>query len=134
MESPLPAGRVEGRAPDGYAHFWVWGGVVFGSMIATAPLAIAWRLRRPSLLRFALLIVAAFCWGHNGMYLFIGSILPFSDAFHMIALGAPRWLLFLLGVTLIIGFICVLTPAIQMVGISSAESAWKWIIIVLLGL
>ena len=134
MQAPLPAGRVEGEGPDRLTYLWVWGGVVFGSMITVAPLAIARCLGRQSLIRFAALMTAAFCLGHNGMYLFIGSIIPFSDASNMINLGASRSVLFLLGVPLIFGFIFVLTTAIQVVGLSPRESVWKWIIVVEFGL
>jgi hypothetical protein len=134
MEAPLPAGHVGGHGPKELAHFWVWGGVVFGSIVTVAPLAIARRRRVPPLLRFAALMTAAFCLGHNGMYLFIGSVIPFSDASDMINLGAPRWLLFVLGIPLIVGFIFVLSSAIQLVDLKPTESLSRWIIIVELGL
>lgn len=134
MQAPLPAGHVNGHGPKELAHFWVWGGVVFGSIITVAPLAIAMRRRFPPLICFAALMTAAFCLGHNGMYLFIGSVIPFSDAFDMINLGAPRWFLFVLGVPLIIGFIFVLSSAIQMVDLSPTESLFRWIIVVESGL
>jgi hypothetical protein len=68
------------------------------------------------------------------MYLFVGSMIPFADASNMIALGAPRWLLFLFGVPLLGGFVVVLTSAIQFVVFCPTESLWKRIIVVELGL
>jgi hypothetical protein len=44
------------------------------------------------------LLVASFCLAHNGLYLFVGSLVPFADAANMIGLGAPRWLLFLFSI------------------------------------
>jgi hypothetical protein len=132
MQAPLPAGHVIGNGPNQFLP--VWGGVTFGSLIAAVPLIVVWRSGRRPLLRFAALMIAAFCLGHNAMYLCIGSILPFADAAHMVSLGAPRWLLFVLGVPLLITFLSVLTSAVRVVGRSSTESVWKWVVLVELGL
>jgi hypothetical protein len=132
MQAPLPAGYVTGTSPNRFIH--VWGGVGFGTLVAVVPLLAAARLPRSSRLCFALKMLAAFCLAHNGMYLFVGSLLPFADASNMIALGAPRWLLFLLGVPLVAGFIFVLTPAIQLVDFDPRETIGKWIVLVEMGL
>lgn len=132
MESPLPAGHVGGTSTSRFMP--VWGGVSFGTFVTLPPLLMARCLARRSRVRFAMMMVAAFCLGHNGMYLFVGSILPFADASNMIALGTPRWLLFLFGIPLVAGFVLVLTSAIQTVGLRPTESVWKWIIVVELGL
>jgi hypothetical protein len=79
-------------------------------------------------------MTAAFCLGHNAMYFFVGSFIPFGDAVGMIDRGAPRWLLFLFGVPLLVGFVLVLKSAIEMVGLSSNETVGKRIILVEVGL
>jgi hypothetical protein len=84
--------------------------------------------------RFAALMVAAFCLAHNGLYLSVGSLAPFSDAAGMIGLGAARWLLFLLGIPLLVGFVFVLSAAITMVGFRPADSARKWVVFGEIGL
>lgn len=132
MQAPLPAGHVLGNGPNRFLP--VWGGVAFGSLITAAPLLMAWQLSPRSPVRFAALMTAAFCLGHNGMYLFVGSIVPFADALNMISLGAPRWLLFLLGAPLLIAFVLVLTSAIRAVGVRATESVWKRILVAELGL
>jgi len=132
MMAPLPAGTVEGSAPNPFPN--VWGGVAFGTLCTLAPLLAAWRLAPQSPVRFAALMVAAFCLAHNAIYLFVGSFAPFGDARNMILLGAPRLLLFVLGLPLLIGFVVVLSSAIQAVGLRPTDSAWKWIVVVELGL
>jgi hypothetical protein len=113
MLSPLPAGYVNGFVDDPFLY--VWGGV------ASVP-------------RYLALMTAAFCLGHNALYLVVGGIVPYADAEGMIALGAPRWLLVLLGMPLMVGFILVLSLAIQPVGLRPAEPVWRWIVIVEAGL
>jgi len=132
MLAPLPAGYVKGA---GGVHFMsVWGGVTFGSLVTLAPLLTARCLSPRSPVRFAALMAAAFCLGHNALYLFVGSIAPFADASNMIGLGASRWLLFLLSLPLLVGFIFILTSAVQAVGLSPADSVWKRIAVVEAGL
>jgi hypothetical protein len=132
MQAPLPAGHVIGTSSD--RRWPVWGGVGFGSLIALVPLFAAQLLPNRSRLRFATLMIAAFCLAHNGVYLFVGGLFPFSDASNMIALGNPRWLLFLLGVPLIIAFIAVLSAAIRAVDLCASESIGKWILVTEIGL
>ena len=132
MEAPLPAGHVWGSSSSRFMP--VWGGIAFGALITPVPLLTARCLSRRSPVRFAAMMVAAFCLAHNGMYLFVGSILPFADASNMISLGAPRWLLFLLSIPLLVAFLSVLTSAVQVVGVQPTESVWKWIAVVELGL
>jgi hypothetical protein len=132
MQAPLPAGRVLGSSSNPLMP--VWGGVGFGLLMTLPPLLATWRLPPRSPSRFAALMIAAFCLAHNGIYLSIGAVLPFADALNMVTLGAPRWVLSLLGIPPLAAFVFVLTPAIQMVGLRPTEAAWKWIIIVELGL
>jgi hypothetical protein len=132
MEAPLPAGHVKGISPNSFLP--VWGGVGFGTLIAMAPLFTARWLAGRTCVRFAMMMTAAFCLGHNGMYLFVGGLIPFADASFMIALGTPRWLLFLFGIPLVATFVFVLTQAIRAVDLRPSESIWKWIIITELGL
>lgn len=132
MQSPLPAGYVRGPAPNPYLA--VWGGVVFGSLCTLVFLALAHWLRGRSVLRFVALMTAAFCLGHNGLYLFVGGIVPYADAEGMIQLGAPPWLLFLSGIPMLIGFTFVLTVAILHVGLRPTEPLWRWIVVVEAGL
>jgi hypothetical protein len=132
MNAPAPTGHVVGGAQ--VRGPYTWGGVVFGSLCAVFPLALSRYLARSSATRFTALMVAAFCLAHNGLYLFVGGILPFGDAIGMIELGAPHWLLIVLGMPLLAAFIFVLASAIQGVGPDPAISLWKWLIIVELGL
>ena len=132
MNAPAPTGYVSGSSADSRPP--IWGGVVFGSLCTLIPLAISKYSAKLATVRFAALMVAAFCLAHNGLYLFVGGILPFGDALGMIDLGAPHWLLILLGLPLLTGFVVVLASAIQAVNFDPAEPIWKWIIIVELGL
>lgn len=132
MEAPAPTGYVRGSSAD--PRPVVWGGVVFGSLVTLIPLVIARYVAPKSPLRFTALMVASFCLSHNGLYLFVGGFVPFGDALGMIDLGAPRWLLILLGLPLLSGFVLVLASAIPMVGLGPADSLWKWIVSVELGL
>jgi hypothetical protein len=79
-------------------------------------------------------MTAAFCLGHNALYLVVGGIVPYADAVNMIRLGAPQWLLVVLGLPLLVGFILVLATAIPPVGLRPLEPLWRWIIIVEAGL
>jgi hypothetical protein len=132
MEAPAPTGYVIGSTAD--PRPVVWGGVVFGSLVTLIPLGLSRALARKSLARFAALMVAAFCLAHNGLYLFVGGLLPFGDAVGMIDRGAPPWLLVLLGLPLLAGFVMVLASALQGVDLDPAEPAWKWIVTVEAGL
>lgn len=128
----MPVGYV--RA-EGYNPFmFVWGGIVFGSLSTLALLAMARWVATTPVLRFLALLAAAFCLGHNALYLFVGSLTPFSDAADMIRLGAPRWLLFLLSLPLVIGFVAVLSRALRAIGLRPTDSAGKWIVVTSLGL
>src|SRR5262249_42182532 len=71
MLAPLPAGYVTGSAPNPLPS--IWGGVAFGSLCTLAPLLAARCLDAKSPVRFAALMTAAFCLGHNAIYLFVGS-------------------------------------------------------------
>ena len=133
MEAPLPIGYVAGANGSDFTR--IWGGVAFGSLSTLIPLLAAKRLSAPPPIRFAMLMIAAFCLGHNAVYLFVGSIVPFADAAQMIGqLGTPRWLLFLLSIPLLIGFVLVLTSAIQSAGLCPTDSVWTWILVIELGL
>lgn len=132
MEAPAPTGYVRGSSAD--PRPVVWGGVVFGSFVALVPRAIARYVAPKSPVSFTALMVASFCLAHNGLYLFVGGIVPFGDALGMIDLGAPRWLLILLGLPLLTGFILVLASAIQAVGLVRVDPIWKWLLVVELGL
>jgi hypothetical protein len=132
MFTPFPAGYVVPKALDSSLH--VWGGVAFGSLIAAVPLAVAWFFASRTVLRFCALLTAAFCFAHNGFYLLIGGFIPFGDAADMIALGAPRWVLPLLGLPLLAAFLLVLASAIGIVGLRTSDPAAKWILPVEAGL
>lgn len=131
MLAPIPAGYVRGQAGNPFLH--VWGGVVVGLLSTLVPLTVARWLKHRATPRFLALMTAAFCLGHNSLYLFVGGILPFGDAQNMIQLGAPRWLLLLLGVPPLIGFVLVLASAVRPVSLR-AEPLWRWIIVVEAGL
>lgn len=132
MEAPLPAGHVTGTSESRLMP--VWGGVAFGVMAGFVLQFISWSLSRCPRLHFAVKMSAAFCFAHNGMYLLVGSLLPFADALNMITLGAPRWLLFPIGVALIVMFVLALTDAVGCVHIGASRSVWRWIMIIELGL
>ena len=68
------------------------------------------------------------------MYLLVGSIVPFSDAQAMIALGSPRWLLCVLGLPLLVGFVWVLGGILPLTGLGPDEPIWKWLLITEVGL
>jgi hypothetical protein len=124
MLAPLPAGTVRGFTSNPYLP--VWGGVAFGALSALFLLALARLASRAPLARFGLLMTAGFCLAHNGLYLCAGSLAPFADAQSMIRLGAPQWLLFLIGVPLLLGFVVVLGAALCMLGVSPAEPVSRW--------
>ncbi len=132
MFTPFPAGYVAPKAVDSALH--VWGGVVAGTLAAVIPLFAARRLGSRPPLRFCALLTAAFCFAHNGFYLLIGGMVPFGDAADMIALGAPRWLLPLLGLPLVAGFLAVLVPAVGMAGLRPSDAPGKWVVPVVSGL
>jgi len=132
IQSPMPAGFVDGHAPNPFLT--VWGGVAFGSLSTLAPLAMAHWLRNNTVALYLALMTAAFCLGHNALYLVVGGIVPYADAENMIKLGAPQWLLVVLGIPLLIGFVLVLATAIQPVGLRTGEPLWRWIIFVEAGL
>lgn len=131
MQIPAPAGYVQASSSS-----WMltWGGVFFGALFSLPPLLLARLLSSKSMGRFAALLVSALCLAHNGLYLAVGSIIPFADAAGMVDRGAPRWFLFVLGVPLLAGFIVVLSRAIVMIGLRPADSVSKWIIVAELGL
>lgn len=132
MFTPFPAGYV---LPTATASFMpVWGGVVFGAISAALPLSLATRLTSWPSLRFCALLSGAFCFGHNALYLVVGSIAPFADAANMLSLGASKWVLFVLGLPLLVGFLIALASAIEMVGLRAGDAFWKWIIPVECGL
>jgi hypothetical protein len=121
MEIPAPAGYVQ---PSKSSWMCTWGGVFFGSLFSLPPLLLARYLPTRLAIRYAALMVAALCLAHNGLYLFVGSITPFADVAGMIARGAPRWLLFLLGLPLLAGSATVLARAVAMVGLPATAPDW----------
>jgi len=127
MEAPLPFGHVSPQFADSRLH--VWGGVVFGTLFTVIPLAVSRVSGRGPIIKYFATMAAAFCLGHNGLYLFVGAVTPYADALSMIALGAPRWLLFALGAPLLAGFALMLAAAIRMVGVPSNDALWRWILL-----
>jgi hypothetical protein len=127
MQIPAPAGY-----PQVSQSSWMlaWGGIFFGSLFSAVPLLAARFLPAKSTGRFACLLLGAVCLAHNGLYLSVGSITPFSDVKNMIGYGAPRPLLFVLGIPLLAGFVAALIRAVAMVGSRPGDSMWKWIAIV----
>ncbi len=131
MFTPFPAGYV---LPASEAFWHVWGGVAFGTVMAVVPLAASRGLTRYPALRLCARFTAACCLGHNAIYLVAGSILPFGDALNMMHLGAPRWLLLVLGLPLLSGFVVVLASCVEMLELPPAAPAWKWIVAAEFGL
>src|SRR4051812_11292539 len=84
MQAPLPAGYPVASNPGSF--LCVWGGVLFGTLFSLPALLLARILPAQSLGRFMALMTAAYCLAHNGLYLFAGSLAPFSDAAGMIGL------------------------------------------------
>ena len=130
MLTPLPAGFVRGNTPVPWLQ--TWGGVLFGVLATAIPLAITRTSEHRPFLRFLALMTAAFCLGHNGVYLFVGGLIPFADASTIAALGTPRWLLVLLGAALLIGFAAALRRAIQ--PLRGTLSRPQWLAAVEIGL
>jgi hypothetical protein len=131
MQIPAPAGYVQA---SNSSPMNTWGGVIFGSLFSLVSMLFAYVLPATSMTRFAALMVTALCLAHNGLYLSVGAIAPFSDAAGMIAYGAPRWLLFVLGIPLLIGFVITLSHTIGMIGLRPTDSLRKYIVIAELGL
>jgi hypothetical protein len=97
---PLSFSRTD-VAPNPHALVVVWGGPLLGVLL---PLALwsAWRAARAPaayLLRF----FAGVCLIANGFYLGLGSFGAVGDAGVMLHLGTPIWLLWLFGVTSVVG-------------------------------
>jgi hypothetical protein len=132
MFTPFPAGYVVPKALDSALHDW--GGVVFGSLVGVIPLGLARRLAGRPVIAFCMWLMAAFCFAHNGFYLVIGGFIPFGDAADMIAIGAPRWILPLLGLPLLVAYVVVLPSAIRLLGLRASDSRWRWIVPVEAGL
>lgn len=132
MLAPLPAGYVRGYAMSTWQV--VYGGVVFGTAVTVVPLLLVRWAARNSVARFWLMMWAACCLAHNGLYLFVGGIAPFGDAEGMIKGGAPRWGLMLAGLPLLAGFVELLARALQEVGMSRSDSTDRWSGISLAGL
>lgn len=132
MLAPLPAGYVRGYAMSTWQM--VYGGVVFGTAVTVLPLLLARWIARNSVAWFWLMMWAACCLAHNGLYLFVGGIAPFGDAEGMVNRGAPRWALMLLGLPLLAGFVELLGRALGKVGMKRNESVRRWMGISLLGL
>ena len=132
MLAPLPAGYVHGNGPTPWMH--AWGGVVLGASSTLPALLLARCVPFGSPARYAARMVAAFCLAHNGIYLFVGGLAPFADAQQMIGLGAPRWLLVLLGIPLLAGFVVVLASAIRMVGLPQDAPVSSWVLLVEAGM
>ena len=127
MEIPAPAGY-----PQTSATSWMlsWGGIFFGSLFGLVPLLTTRFLPAASTRRFVCFLLGAVCLAHNGLYLSVGSITPFSDVENIIRYGAPRPLLFVLGLPLLAGFSAAVARALAMVGTRPGDSAWKWITLV----
>jgi len=111
MLTPLPAGHVRGNTPVPWLV--TWGGVLFGTLATVIPFCVAQGTRRRPLVRFLALMTVVFCLGHNGTYLFVGGLIPFSDAKGMVDLGAPRWLLIAAGFPFLAGMVLALREAIR---------------------
>lgn len=132
MGAPLPFGYVLPRASDSFLY--VWGGVGFGLLFTLGPLAIARFFSAGSTGRFVALTATALGLAHNAFYLVVGAVVPFGDAEDMIRLGAPRGVLLLLGLPILLAFVGCLALAIRMVGLKPGDAVWKWIVISELGM
>jgi hypothetical protein len=111
MLTPLPAGHVRGSTNVPWLE--VWGGVLFGTLATALPLTVAYGARHRPLVRLHALMTAVFCLGHNGTYLFVGGLVPFSDARGMVDLGAPRRLLVAAGLPLLAGLVMALREGLR---------------------
>ncbi len=81
--------------PNPHPLVVAWGGVIWGSALPV----VAWLVASVALPKFAWLLkfFAGFCLIANGIYLAAAFWQPVGDAKALLELGAPRWLLVLLG-------------------------------------
>jgi hypothetical protein len=112
-----------------------WGGVAFGTAIGVLCLIAASWFRRGTLCWIVLHLTGAISLLINGMYLTLGSVRPFGDAWALVhELNTPRLLLFLVGLPIVVAFMCVFPVSLRGIGLRRDDSFGKWFLITEIGL
>jgi hypothetical protein len=136
--NPLTTSHVYAGSEFDYEHglaLHTWGGVVFGTVIGVLCLIAASWFRRGTLCWIVLHLTGAISLLINGMYLALGSVRPFGDAWALVhELNTPRPLLFLVGLPLAVAFMCVFPVTLRGIGLRRDDSFGKWLLITVIGL
>jgi hypothetical protein len=112
-----------------------WGGVVLGTVIGILCLTAAGFLRRGTIWWIVLYFTGAVSLLINGMYLAMGSVRPFGDAWSLVnELNTPRAALFLAGLPIVVGFMCVFPLFLRGIGLRGNDSFGKWLLVNEIGL
>jgi hypothetical protein len=112
-----------------------WGGVIFGTAIGVLCLVAASWLRRGTLCWIFLHCTGAISLLINGMYLAMGSVRPFGDAWAMVnELNTPRWIMFVVGLPVVVAFMCVFPMFLRGIGLRGKDSFAKWLLVTEIGL
>lgn len=109
--------------PNPHPLVVAWGGPVAGVAIPLVAWQIVRRLRAGSI--GVPMFFAGFCLVANGAYIGAGSFAGIGDAGDMLALGSPRWLLWLVGTVCVVAGI-VLWHALGVKARSSTVAASMW--------
>jgi hypothetical protein len=111
------------------------GGVVFGTAIGVLCLLAASWLRRGTLCWTVLHFTGTISLLINGAYLALGSVRPFGDAWSMVnELNTPRVILFLVGLPILVGFMCVFPQFLRGLGLRGDDPFARWLLITEIGL
>jgi hypothetical protein len=112
----------------------VAGGPVFGAAFGVLLILAARFFRRGTVGWIVTYSTGTWAIGNNGMYLLLGSLLPFGDALFMTEEGVPRWVLFLAGLPLVIAFLVLFASFLRGIGLRREDSFLTWALTVEVGL
>jgi hypothetical protein len=108
----------------------VAGGVVFGAAFGVLLVLVAGLFRRGTVGWIVTYASGTWAIGNNGMYLFLGSLLPFDDALFLREEGVPRWVLFVAGLPLVVAFLALFASFLRGIGLRQEDSYRRWVLTV----
>jgi hypothetical protein len=136
--NPLATSHVYAEPEFAYEHglaLHTWGGVAFGTAIGVLCLVAASWLLRGTLFWIVLHFTGAISLLINGMYLAMGSVRPFGDAWSMVnELNTPRWIMFAVGLPVVVAFMCVCPAFLRGIGLRGSDLFAKWLLVAEIGL
>jgi hypothetical protein len=136
--NPLATSHVYAGPEFSYEHglaLHTWGGVVFGTAIGILCLVAGSLFRRGTVCWIIFYFIGTVSLLINGMYLAMGSVRPFGDAWSLVnELNTPRAVLFVAGLPIVVAFMCVFPLFLRGIGLRGDDSFGKWLLVTEVGL